>query len=65
MIFGTHFHTITQLRISLAICHLNSFLAIIRLIDEERLGVWMLTSNNISHTIFFDCICDEVKTCTA
>ena len=28
--------------------------------DEERLGVWMLASNNISHTIFFNYMFDEI-----
>ena len=50
-----------QNEFSLASCFLNSFLAIIRLIDEERLDVWTLTLNNISHTIFFDYICGEVE----
>ena len=36
-------------------------MVIIRLIDEERLGVWMLASNNISHTIFVNYMFDEIE----
>ena len=39
LITRTHFDAITQINVSLACCHLNSFLAIIIFTHEERLGV--------------------------
>ena len=33
--------------------------------NEGRLSVWMLKLDHVTHTIFFDYICDEVEKMTA
>ena len=33
--------------------------------NEGRLSVWMLKLDHVTHTIFFDDICDEVEKMTA
>ena len=51
----THSDTITQLRVrikSVWQCHLNSFLAIIRSVNEERFGVCVELERHKSYKLF-------------